>query len=558
MRNVRDRWTFLQNKGTLSASDIRYWKRILSQILKVGLEFEFNLPEASGTCKGDNMGCTCTKMDEDAECWKFCCNYEKCLVKNIAEKATCGNYSDGCPKSCIDCNNYAFKCIGMNCNLFESACLNCGTFEVKCTGCKQKFDENKNPDVIRDTVTKLLNPSNTYGVINASGVHSVVTDGSLLGNKGMEVVTIGRRPDYWTFFNMSKKIIDEAANRGAYVNERCSIHMHLLTAYYENLVGLEQDHSIPARISELERPIPEVVISNFHQLCRRYQNAITWMTMGLDDPNKLTRWEKYRVSILENSAAFIPMSSVSNQIQRQSGKAKYGWIHYRYSEFDENEDITRFHAEARVCDGLLSPSAVAAISCLFYALVIKAVEISRYGVLEIGDSDWFDQAKAIKKSLLNNMKDWGSDRFSDTSNLLRYQDVLIGQSYELIQQLKHILMNIGPAYSVLEKLAERPIAIRRVKGEDWAGIEESLSEQQEVENEIHRMVDEYVDLRIVNECSSEKEWLEELKNALLKDEGSDIKIEEDILMQNIEEYVCIKKNDGYLIWSEKLGSFVRI
>ena len=59
-----------------------------------------------------------------------------------------------------------------------------------------------------------------------------VQDGSLLGKKGAEVITVGRRVDYWEFYKMAKTIIDTAVTKGAYVNERCSTHMHVLAGYY--------------------------------------------------------------------------------------------------------------------------------------------------------------------------------------------------------------------------------------------------------------------------------------------------------------------------------------
>ena len=245
----------------------------------------------------------------------------------------------------------------------------------------------------------------------------------------MEVVTVGRRIDYLEFFKMCKKIIDESVKRGAYVNQSCSIHMHVLAANYSKLFDQQEKLGIPKKVSELEREMPEIILANFHQLCRRYQNAITWLTMGLDDPERMTRWEKFRVSVLEISPVVASMSEVKEKVRVHAGGNKYGWVNYNFVDFGNSGDVSRLHIELRTMDGILSPSIVASVACLYYALMIKAVEISKYGLLEVGDKAWMDQAKQAKKAILNNMKDYKEgDRWGSTKNIMKYRDVYIRES----------------------------------------------------------------------------------------------------------------------------------
>ena len=72
-RDNRNKWTFYKHpsKPVIDSNDVRYWKSMLHKILKVGLEFEFNLPSKNGTCKGDNNACPCSHMDGN-DCWKVC------------------------------------------------------------------------------------------------------------------------------------------------------------------------------------------------------------------------------------------------------------------------------------------------------------------------------------------------------------------------------------------------------------------------------------------------------------------------------------------------------
>jgi len=558
MRNSRDRWTFFQHasKPVISASDVLYWKNTLKKILKVGMEFEFNLPDQKGTCKGDSQTCPCMRMTTD-NCWKACANLKTCTSN--ANIHRCDNRTEDCkPEDCgIKCNNYKLVCYQMYCPNFVSACFTCSQFASNCTKCPDRFDPERNPNEIRNMLTRELAPSNCYGIVSGCGIHSITKDGSLLGDKGVEVITVGRRVDYWEFFRMGKQIIDAAVARGAYMNERCSTHMHILASYYGKLPNEPQMNGIPSNISEMEKEMPEIILANFHQLCRRYQNAMTWMTMALDEPERMTRWEKFRVSILDISAILNQMRSVKDTVSHTSGGNKYGWVNYNNCQFN-GKDVKRFHVEMRVADGMLAPSAVAALACLYYALMIKAVEISKYGVLEVGDDEWMQQAKKIKEAILNNMKDYNAgDRFGDTRNLPKYYDILRGESYDLVRQLKHILIKIGPSYNVLEKLAERPIALRRCDGESWEEIEKDLEIPMTNESQFETKVSEFIDLRLIDECHSMEEWIAAIGQALREDPDFNDHAAED-LDERVNLYIDRRRNEGELIWSESLGTVVFI
>jgi len=565
MRDNRGRWTCISDeKGKnekfvpLSTKDMNYWKGALRKILKVGLEFEFNLPEQKGTCKGDSNACPCVKMNSE-KCWQVCANADKCAY--LRKPELCKNFKSSCkPESCLECSKYVpnakAKCPGIYCVGFIPACFACGNFDTDCKKCANRYDPKKNPEEIRARMKKELNPSNSYGEIRDLGVHSIATDGSLLGQKGAEIITVGRRVDYWEFHQMAKSIIENAVSKGAWINERCSIHMHLLGSYYSKIFpNSESNGSIPNQINELEKPMPEIILANFHQLCRRYQNAITWMTTGLDNPSCLTRWEKFRVSNLEISAILNSMAKVRELVSASAGGNKYGWCNYNYTVFDDKNRIKRLHLEMRVADILLAPSVVAAVACMFHAMMIKAVEISRYGVIEVGDSEWMEQARVIKNALMNGTGDYGGERFSDTRKLEKHYGVLIEESLDLVNQLKHILMRMGPAYQVLEKIAEKPCSLRRIHGDDWDKIERDVCVEIAEDDKLYVLIDECIDLRYTHHCKSLEEWISQ--TAKILGENPEINPENDV-KQQIENYITRKKNDGEMIWSDTLGSVIKL
>jgi hypothetical protein len=562
MRNSKDRWSFynLPSRPDLKAEEVLYWKNALKKILKIGLEFEYNLPDKkNGSCKGDSNTCPCINLSVDNECWRQCINTEGChsVERNIE---LCKNSTGTCDTAdCPACEHFTPECTGIYCPNFVSYCFVCPDYQTDCDNCQYRYDPERNPENIRKKLTNELKPNNTYGQVSESGVHSIVTDGSLLGKKGAEIVTVGRRVDYWEFFRMANNIIELCKRRGGYLNERCSIHMHALASYYSKVVPNQEKMGMPAKVNEMERDLPEIVLANLHQLVRRYQNAMTWMVMGLNEQHRMTRWEKYRVSVMPVSAVMHHMREVQEEVARHAGGNKYGWINYNQVEFGQNGNIHRFHVEFRAADGLNSPSAVAALACMYYALVIKAVEISRYGVVEIGDRDWMEQANKVKDSLLNNMKGYqDGDRFGDTSNLHKHYDILIGESLDLVRQLKAILISIGPAYEVLEKLAERPCALRLVEGETWDQIEDNLKVIMNEEGMFEVAVSEIITLNQVSECKDLDEWVNTVGQILRDDPELSIDPDNAEVEDTVKNYVSKKREDGELVWSGPIGAPILI
>jgi len=562
MRNSKNRWSFynLPSRPDLKAEEVLYWKNALKKILKIGLEFEYNLPEKkNGSCKGDSNTCPCVNLATENDCWKQCINTEGChsVERNVE---LCKNSTGTCETAdCTSCEHFTPECTGIYCPNFVSYCFVCPDYQTDCANCQYRYDPERNPENIRKKLTNELKPNNTYGQVSASGVHSIVTDGSLLGKKGAEIVTVGRRVDYWEFFRMANNIIGLAKKKGAYLNERCSIHMHALASYYSKVVPNQEKMGVPAKVSEMERDMPEIILANLHQLVRRYQNAMTWMVMGLSEQHRMTRWEKFRVSVMPVSAVMHHMREVQEEVARHAGGNKYGWINYNQVEFGQNGNVHRFHVEYRAADGLNSPSAVAAIACMYYALVIKAVEISRYGVVEIGDRDWMEQATKVKDTLLNNMKGYqDGDRFGDTSNLHKHYDILIGESLDLVRQLKSILIKIGPAYEVLEKLAERPCALRLVDGETWDKIEDDLKVIMNEEGMFEVAVSEIITLNQVSECKDLDEWVTTVGQVLREDPELAIDPDNAEVEDTVKNYVSKKREDGELVWSGPIGAPILI
>lgn len=555
------KWNFIHHPDNqaLSLLDVNYWKSILDKTLKVGVELEFNLPKPGGQCQGDNAGCGCVHMAHD-NCWKECVHKSFCETNKVIDR--CVNRAENCgEEDCSVCEFFKHECFSILCSNFMSKCHICSSFKINCSDCELKYNPDKDPEGIRQLMKREFTPNNCYGVINKSGVHSVKQDGSLLGDKGAEIITIGRRVNYWEFYNMFDNIIGLATKNGAYMNERCSIHMHVLSSYYDKTVESKNNSKshMPNYISELEKPLPEIVMINLHQLIRKYQNALTWMGMALPEPQRRTRWEKFRVSVLDISPVMRGMRRVKDDVFSISDGRKYGFVNYQFLKFSEDgRDLRTFHIEFRHLDGILSPTALSAFSCLWHAMVLKAVEISRYGVLEMESSSWLKKAKNMKESIMNNKGDWGGQRFSDTSNISKYEDDLREEALDLIRQVKHILIQKGPSYDVLENIAMNPFSYRIEAGDSWEDIERQLRVEkiEEDKDSFAKFVDEIIDLRGATGEANVNSWIKNVASMVIE-EGVCEKAPESI-ENDVELYINMKQDMGELLWSTSLGTFVAI
>jgi len=531
-RNTKLVFTKREDRPPLDPAEVRYQRAMLRKVLKIGNEYESNLKENKGTCSGDAFICPCSHPDkEKSKC------YEKCLVSNSCKlKKT-------------------YDCPGIYCVEFISPCQNCNDAVRDCSRCELFDDPKKRPNEVRNKLTSILKPTNDLSIHGDHGTFQVVKDNSLLGDGGIEVTTVGRKVSYDALYKQAKYITEQLKKHGAYVNERTSIHIHLVAGYF----ALETDKSGKIKvkykkggytgkhyIDELERSVPEIVLVNFHQLVRRYHNAITWISSSGDTEKHLTRWMKFRMPILKYSPIQTSMQSIRNQLGEVDGhQGKYSFMNYTNTMFKNNNDIKRLHIEGRFCDGMLSPSAVASLNILMYSLMIKAVSLSQYGILHAGDQEYMQQAYEIQKTLLNNNGSYQGSRFSKTHKFEPYREIVRAQAADMVNLLRSELRYHGPASRILQQLAEMPCSMRRIRGDDWDKIEKDLSGKKEKNVATRNHVLEIVDSLYIDDCLNIKEWVDTV--------GEELKIDKDTADQVVTD--LLKTHD--IAWDGTMGTFLR-
>lgn len=546
MINQTDDWSFVKkpSRPALSAKQVNYWKQTLRKLLKVGIEVELNLPENNGSCDRQNYMCQCVAVFEAK---KPIPNTTNCYEQ-------CTKWDNG---NCSIAKEHG--CVGVNCVAFKQPCPTCSKYDRGCDTCPDLYSISKDPRNIRDKVTAILKPTNFVGALGESGVYKVCRDGSLKGDGGIEVATVGRRVEFNSIYEMVAKIMKSCEERGAYVDERCSIHIHLLASYLTP--GFSEDDSgskyIKNEVTELEKPMPEIIVANFHQLIRRYHSALIWLSAAGESHSHLTRWEKFRKSVLPYSAVRSRMSSLVAGVGSASkSKRKYAMMNYEQMKFNAMGDVARLHVEGRYMDGNLSPATVTAHACLLYGLMLKAVEISRFGLLQSGNKDYMDLQNEIYKNLCNNDGPWDGNRFSDTSSLGPFISDLKRQSRQLIRLVKSTLGECAPADDILNKLADKPLAYSLMEKMSWNDIENYLMPETEDYTEVENNILQLVELGAISECADADEWLETAAGQITssstqKDGNSGLESKE-----SLQAYVAQLTARRRIHWSKDIGGFV--
>lgn len=531
-QNTQLNFTKRGDRKLLTPSEVRYWRDILMRILKIGTEFELNLKESKGTCKGDTFICPCSHPEkEERKCYAECLIQDTCKLKK------------------------KYDCPGIYCVEFVSPCPTCQEGVRDCSRCELFDDPDKRPKTVREYLKKSLKPTDDLARVGEHGVLQITTDGSLLGDKGVEIVTVGRRVSYQSLYEQSKSILDIVMDKGAYVNERTSIHTHLVAGYFALESNNKGEIKVKYRkggtnsrnfIDELEKPIPEIVLANFHQLIRRFHNALVWISSSGDSEEKLTRWMKYRMPILKYSPVKTNMSGIAGQLAQVDGHSgKYSFINYTNIKYAKNfDEISRLHIEGRFCDGMLSPSAATSIGILLYAFMLKAISLSQYGIMQAGDNEYMKQAYEIQKVLLNNSGSWQGPRFSDTSKFEPFREIVRKQASDMVNLLHSELRFQGPAVGVLKQLADMPCSMRLVRGDSWEKIENDLCFTDKTSQTDEKILSA-IDMLLVDDCVDMEEWSTVVANEL------------NISEQIIKNKINTMQSQQKIVWDRTIGTFFR-
>lgn len=566
---LKKQWRFVKDDA-LSDEETRYWVSTLKKILKIGLEFEFNLPGTAGHCPTEakaeqgydaSTHCPCVKK-EAYQCNQRCIHLEPC--QEIPIRTRCAkHYSKACsseeyPTCPEDCDRWEHLCLQEYCADFEAPCNHgCIYFQKDCDSCIESTMLQNNPHQIREKAIERFKPLSRFDKVNDSGVYAITTDDSLLGDSGIEVITTGRRFNYVAFHKMISEIIGFCRANGAFTNYRCGLHIHELTSWLENV---SFKRAPEAEYTELERPMPAIIVANLHQLYRRFSVALVWMFSAGENEKHFTRWGKFRQSLMPYSPLAPSMFEVVARMQkevesyRETQTGKYALVNYNWMRFsDDRQDlIKRFHVEFRGPDGNMSAAATTALVALHWALTIKAARLSRWGLIEAFDAESRNLHTTMLNSLLNNIGTFRTTyRVSNTEDFFvnGYDGLAREDSVRLIRMLKRELQECGDSYEVLLKLAQRPMTYMLKEGMTWDEIEEELRGHREELTELDGRIEMAIELGAIESAADDRDGF---VKALYETMDHELELEQIDL--SIGKLLSL----GRIEWSDKLKSYIKL
>ncbi len=302
--------------------------------------------------------------------------------------------------------------------------------------------------------TKDLNNLGEFGVLDIISEHC-----------GIEVQVIGRQPYYSALVQQYKDIF-ALFPPNIRARPTCGLHFHALS------IGLSE-------------PVPEIILANLWNLVRRYAPNLKFLTSCGDQLSCLCRRRNHNshLEMVRLSPGAMSMPEIYEHLKASHVVPEHqNFFNLEHLRFDKLGMVTNFHLEFRFPDADLSPTSIVAKTFLMLAVVLKAVEMSQYGVIHVGRiREWHRQVELL--DMLSNND--GALATSDTNQITpdTIEELRVG-CHELLELLKPILDRLehNPSYEILSLLAETPISLLRASGRDWGEIESMLAERAATES----------------------------------------------------------------------------
>jgi len=181
------------------------------------------------------------------------------------------------------------------------------------------------------------------------------------------------------------------------------------------------------------------------------------------------------LEMVKHSPGALRMAQIQQLLKNSHAVPEHqNFINLENLGFDAAGNILPFDVEFRFPDADLCSLSVTAKTFLFLTLLLKAVDLSQYGVIHVGKMDEWRHKIGLLEMLNNNDGDLA------TSDTRAVTDEVIE---ELRNGARELLDLLAPTFDrfeedepleVLLTLAETPISLLRSAGYDWPDIETYL------------------------------------------------------------------------------------
>ncbi len=298
-----------------------------------------------------------------------------------------------------------------------------------------------------------LAPSGVNDWLGENGVLDVVKE-----HCGAEIRLIGRYPHFVRFRKQHNHILQTVRRLGGRVTAACGFHFHLLAPH-------------------LGEPVPEIIAANLWNLTRRYAPELKFLTSAGADRDSICRRRNHNShrEMVRLSPAVMSMAEIAEKLDKSSVVPVHqNFLNLEHMRFTDTCDIELFHIENRFPDAHLVPLAITSTAFLFFAMLLKSIDLSRHGLVHVGTIESWRRKQRILQLLSNNEgKHASSDTRGISDHICRS---LSAGALELLRLLSPIfkLFPRNPSFEILCSLARSPISLRRVSGAEWDDIERDL------------------------------------------------------------------------------------
>ena len=372
-------------------------------------------------------------------------------------------------------------------------------------------------------IEEALHPSGDMNRLGELGVYDVIKE-----HCGVEILVIGRHPHWDALLNQYQRIILPLLAEKIRMRPTCGLHFHILGT------GLAEE-------------IPEIILANLWNMARLFAPGLKFLTSGGENRQALCRRRQHNAhqEFMRLSPQQQSMAEIQELLRKSLEVPEHqNFFNIEHVRFSTTGSISDFHLEFRFPDGDLCPVSITAKTFLFLTMMLKAVEISKFGLLKADDSLMESNCRLMDMISNNDGKLATSDTAAvDDAALEKYRNNACG----LLVFLKSVFLLLdNPSELVLQQLAAQPISLRRSQGERWEEIEDELLDhitpQPPLDSTDYELI-KIIELGLLTDIGSQHCWLEATAQFL--------HLPENEIRQRLQSYT-----NRSPVWREELGSMV--
>ena len=373
-------------------------------------------------------------------------------------------------------------------------------------------------------IEAFMEPSGDMNQLGRLGVYKVINE-----HCGVEVLIIGRHPHWESLVDQYSQIIYTLLEENVRMRPTCGFHFHLLQ------VGASES-------------IPEIILANLWNIFRLFAPGLKFLTSGGGKRDSLCRRRQHNAH-----QEFIKLCPTRHHMREIQAALKasmdvpehQNFFNLEHIAFTDEGEIGTMHMELRFPDGDLCPVSITAKTFLFLTMLLKAVEISKFGLLDVEkDPSWEKNVELLDHISNNDGRLAASDTADITDKMLEeYRE----NGRALLRFLKSVFLIFdNPAEVILKELVEMPVSLRRISGRDWLEIDSELANMvaplhtpDEIDHELLKIIE----LSLLAEEKNEEIWLTKVAEQLQTNRPG--------IIQRLQ--FLINRDP---VWSEEIGSMV--